>query len=110
MHAHHTHTHTHTHTPDSVVKHQLHPPHPYSWDSCLGNSNHADIICEGRVCGVLRGVSWPHPPPPMSRIHTRAQAHTDERFGPHLSSTLWLEHRGQFGIMECFSKTSKQFS
>lgn len=68
-----TQTDTLTHA-SSVVKHQLHPPHPYSWDSCLGNSNHADIIAEG-VYGVS-GCLLALPPPHLLHMHAHFLSHT----------------------------------
>lgn len=69
---------TQTDTPtrvSSVVKHQLHPPHPYSWDSCLGNSNHADIIAEGvyGVSGVSLGLA---PSPSFTHACSLSLSHT----------------------------------
>lgn len=103
-------THTQTDTPthaSSVVKHQLHPPHPYSWDSCLGNSNHADIIAEG-VYGVS-GVSLGLAPSPsfthacslsLSHTQTHTQMNDDDLTAsshPHFGwSTEDTSNRGSF--------------
>lgn len=102
-------TNSHSHRP---IKHQLHPPHPYTWDSRLGNSNHADIIFDVGcvcvcVCGVSRGVSWLWPPPThpyFTHAHTYSHTHkhkhtqlndlTNTSYSQHFGWT----HKGQCGV------------
>ena len=73
---------TQTHTSYSVIKNQLHPLHPNSWDSCLGYSSHADIIGGGWGCaGIEGGLSQPllpNPAPTISHVsHTQIKFFTN---------------------------------